>query len=46
MKTLRGLAQEVMHLLQAANPNLSVADILHTMKLVFQEFRKQCDDSW
>ncbi|XP_007472401.1 PREDICTED: LOW QUALITY PROTEIN: zinc finger, CCHC domain containing 18 [Lipotes vexillifer] len=35
MKTLRGPTREVMHLLQAANPNLSVADFLHTMKLVF-----------
>ncbi|XP_059535075.1 zinc finger CCHC domain-containing protein 12 [Myotis daubentonii] len=37
MKTLRGPAREVMHLLQAANPNLSVADFLHAMKLVFGE---------
>lgn len=37
MKTLRGPAREVMHLLQAANPNLSVADFLHSMKLVFGE---------
>ncbi|TEA34126.1 hypothetical protein DBR06_SOUSAS34410023 [Sousa chinensis] len=37
MKTLRGPAREVMRLLQAANPNLSVADFLHAMKLVFGE---------
>ncbi|XP_025721972.2 zinc finger CCHC domain-containing protein 18-like [Callorhinus ursinus] len=37
MKTLRGPAQEVMRLLQAANPNLSVADFLRAMKLVFGE---------
>ncbi|XP_005673841.2 zinc finger CCHC domain-containing protein 18 [Sus scrofa] len=35
MKTLRGPAREVMRLLQAANPNLSVADFLRAMKLVF-----------
>ncbi|XP_067578571.1 zinc finger CCHC domain-containing protein 18 [Pseudorca crassidens] len=35
MKTLRGPTREVMRLLQAANPNLSVADFLRTMKLVF-----------
>lgn len=34
-KTLRGPAREVMRLLQAANPNLSVADFLRGMKLVF-----------
>lgn len=38
MKTLRGPAREVMRLLQAANPNLSVADFLRAMKLVFGEF--------
>ncbi|XP_010620942.1 zinc finger CCHC domain-containing protein 12 [Fukomys damarensis] len=37
MKTLRGPAREVMRLLQAANPNLSVAEFLRTMKLVFGE---------
>ncbi|XP_042558450.1 zinc finger CCHC domain-containing protein 12 [Dipodomys spectabilis] len=37
MKTLRGPAREVMRLLQAANPNLSVADFLQAMKLVFGE---------
>ncbi|XP_006751194.1 zinc finger CCHC domain-containing protein 18 [Leptonychotes weddellii] len=37
MKTLRGPAWEVMRLLQAANPNLSVADFLRAMKLVFGE---------
>ncbi|XP_004872203.1 zinc finger CCHC domain-containing protein 12 [Heterocephalus glaber] len=37
MKTLRGPAREVMHVLQAANPNLSVADFLRAMKLVFGE---------
>lgn len=37
IKTLRGPAQEVMRLLQAANPNLSVADFLRAMKLVFGE---------
>ncbi|KAM8753544.1 zinc finger CCHC domain-containing protein 12 [Rhynchonycteris naso] len=37
MKTLRGPAREVMHLLKAANPNLSVAEFLHAMKLVFGE---------
>ncbi|XP_006208880.1 zinc finger CCHC domain-containing protein 12 [Vicugna pacos] len=37
LKTLRGPAREVMRLLQAANPNLSVADFLHAMKLVFGE---------
>ncbi|XP_045394677.1 zinc finger CCHC domain-containing protein 12 [Lemur catta] len=37
MKTLRGPAREVMRLLQAANPNLSVADFLKAMKLVFGE---------
>ncbi|XP_010371474.1 zinc finger CCHC domain-containing protein 18 [Rhinopithecus roxellana] len=37
MKTLRGPAREVMGLLQAANPNLSVADFLRAMKLVFGE---------
>ncbi|XP_036127222.1 zinc finger CCHC domain-containing protein 12 [Molossus molossus] len=37
LKTLRGPAREVMHLFQAANPNLSVADFLHAMKLVFGE---------
>ncbi|XP_058905673.1 zinc finger CCHC domain-containing protein 12 [Kogia breviceps] len=37
IKTLRGPAREVMRLLQAANPNLSVADFLHAMKLVFGE---------
>lgn len=37
IKTLRGPAREVMLLLQAANPNLSVADFLHAMKLVFGE---------
>ncbi|XP_037368813.1 zinc finger CCHC domain-containing protein 12 [Talpa occidentalis] len=37
MKTLRGPAREVMRLLQAANPNLSVADFLRGMKLVFGE---------
>ncbi|XP_029096838.1 zinc finger CCHC domain-containing protein 18 [Monodon monoceros] len=35
VKTLRGPAREVMRLLQVANPNLSVADFLRTMKLVF-----------
>ncbi|KAM8752385.1 zinc finger CCHC domain-containing protein 18 [Rhynchonycteris naso] len=38
MKTLRGPAREVMRLLQAANPSLSVADFLRAMKLVFGEF--------
>ncbi|KAB1284146.1 Zinc finger CCHC domain-containing protein 12 [Camelus dromedarius] len=37
LKTLRGPAREVMLLLQAAIPNLSVADFLHAMKLVFGE---------
>nr|XP_031528179.1 zinc finger CCHC domain-containing protein 12-like [Vicugna pacos] len=37
LKTLRGPAREVMHLLQAAIRNLSVADFLHAMKLVFEE---------
>ena len=37
LKTLRGPAWEVMRLLQAANPSLSVADFLHAMKLVFGE---------
>lgn len=37
MKTLRGPAREVMRLLQAANPNLSVTDFLRAMKLVFGE---------
>ncbi|XP_017366748.1 zinc finger CCHC domain-containing protein 12 [Cebus imitator] len=37
MKTLRGPAREVVRLLQAANPNLSVADFLRAMKLVFGE---------
>lgn len=37
LKTLRGPAREVMLLLQAANPNLSVADFLRAMKLVFGE---------
>ncbi|XP_004614550.2 zinc finger CCHC domain-containing protein 12 [Sorex araneus] len=37
MKTLRGPAREVMRLLQASNPNLSVADFLRGMKLVFGE---------
>ncbi|KAM4818239.1 zinc finger CCHC domain-containing protein 12 [Thomomys bottae] len=37
MKTLRGPAREVMRLLQSANPNLSVADFLQAMKLVFGE---------
>ncbi|XP_069896095.1 zinc finger CCHC domain-containing protein 18 [Dipodomys merriami] len=37
MKTLRGPAREVMRLLQAANPSLSVADFLRAMKLVFGE---------
>ncbi|XP_066213457.1 zinc finger CCHC domain-containing protein 12 [Saccopteryx leptura] len=37
MKTLRGPAREVMYLLQTANPNLSVAEFLHAMKLVFGE---------
>ncbi|XP_045673441.1 zinc finger CCHC domain-containing protein 12 [Phyllostomus hastatus] len=38
LKMLRGPAREVMRLLQAANPSLSVADFLHAMKLVFGEF--------
>lgn len=37
VKTLRGPAREVMRLLQAANPSLSVADFLRGMKLVFGE---------
>ncbi|XP_054327564.1 zinc finger CCHC domain-containing protein 18 [Pongo pygmaeus] len=37
MKTLRGPSREVMRLLQAANPNLSIADFLRAMKLVFGE---------
>ncbi|KAM4818445.1 zinc finger CCHC domain-containing protein 18 isoform 1-T2 [Thomomys bottae] len=37
MKTLRGPAREVMRLLQAANPSLSVTDFLRAMKLVFGE---------
>lgn len=37
MSTLRGPAREVMRLLQAANPDLSVADFLRGMKLVFGE---------
>ncbi|CAO2622714.1 Zinc finger CCHC domain-containing protein 12 [Lemmus lemmus] len=37
MRTLRGPAREVMRLLQAANPSLSVADFLRAMKLVFGE---------
>ncbi|KAM7045295.1 LOW QUALITY PROTEIN: zinc finger CCHC domain-containing protein 18 [Molossus nigricans] len=37
LKTLRGPAQEVMCLLQAANPSLSVAGFSHAMKLVFGE---------
>ncbi|KAM5290592.1 LOW QUALITY PROTEIN: zinc finger CCHC domain-containing protein 18 [Glossophaga mutica] len=37
MKTLRSPAQEVMHLLQAANPSLSVADFMQAMKLVSGE---------
>lgn len=37
MRTLRGPAREVMRLLQAANPNLSVAEFLRAMKLVFGE---------
>ncbi|XP_025227924.1 zinc finger CCHC domain-containing protein 12 [Theropithecus gelada] len=37
MKTLRGPAREVMRVLQATNPNLSVADFLRAMKLVFGE---------
>ncbi|KAM6151040.1 zinc finger CCHC domain-containing protein 12 [Rhynchocyon petersi] len=37
MKTLKGPAREVMRLLQTANPNLSVADFLRAMKLVFGE---------
>ncbi|XP_075812909.1 zinc finger CCHC domain-containing protein 18 [Microtus pennsylvanicus] len=37
MGTLRGPAREAMHLLQAANPNLNVAEFLRAMKLVFGE---------
>ncbi|XP_035316528.1 zinc finger CCHC domain-containing protein 18 [Cricetulus griseus] len=37
MRTLRGPAREVMRLLQAANPNLNVAEFLRAMKLVFGE---------
>ncbi|XP_047572673.1 zinc finger CCHC domain-containing protein 12 [Lutra lutra] len=37
LRTLRGPAREVMLLLQSANPNLSVADFLRAMKLVFGE---------
>lgn len=37
MRTLRGPAKEVMRLLQAANPNLNVAEFLRAMKLVFGE---------
>lgn len=37
MQTLRGPVREVMFLLRAANPNLSVADFLRAMKLVFGE---------
>lgn len=37
LKTLRGPTREVMCLLQAANPSLSVADFLRAMKLVFGE---------
>ncbi|CAH6780296.1 zinc finger CCHC domain-containing protein 18 [Phodopus roborovskii] len=37
MRTLRGPAREVMRLLQAANPNLNVAEFLRGMKLVFGE---------
>ncbi|EFB26283.1 hypothetical protein PANDA_004176, partial [Ailuropoda melanoleuca] len=37
LKTLRGPAREVLLLLQAANPDLSVADFLRAMKLVFGE---------
>ncbi|CAO2622945.1 Zinc finger CCHC domain-containing protein 18 [Lemmus lemmus] len=37
MRTLRGPAREVMRLFQAANPNLSVAEFLRAMKLVFGE---------
>lgn len=37
MGTLRGPAREAMRLLQAANPNLNVAEFLRAMKLVFGE---------
>ncbi|XP_057616391.1 zinc finger CCHC domain-containing protein 18 [Chionomys nivalis] len=37
MRTLRGPAREAMRLLQAANPNLNVAEFLRAMKLVFGE---------
>lgn len=37
MKTLRGPAREVMRLLHAANPSLTVAEFLQAMKLVFGE---------
>lgn len=45
MKTLRGPAQEVMRLLQAANPNLSVADFLQDETGVWG-VRKQCHRPW
>ncbi|XP_066213344.1 zinc finger CCHC domain-containing protein 18 [Saccopteryx leptura] len=41
MKTLRGPAREVMRLLQAANPSLSVAYFLRAMKLVFGKFESR-----
>ncbi|KAM7338639.1 zinc finger CCHC domain-containing protein 18 [Alexandromys fortis] len=37
MGTLRGPAREAMHLLQAVNPNLNVAEFLRAMKMVFGE---------
>ncbi|KAL6090272.1 hypothetical protein STEG23_029460 [Scotinomys teguina] len=37
MRTLRGPAREIMRLLQASNPNLTVAEFLRAMKLVFGE---------
>ncbi|XP_007948187.1 zinc finger CCHC domain-containing protein 12 [Orycteropus afer afer] len=37
MKTLRGPAREVMRVFQATNPNISVADFIRAMKLVFGE---------
>ncbi|XP_006893878.1 PREDICTED: zinc finger CCHC domain-containing protein 12, partial [Elephantulus edwardii] len=37
MKTLQGPAKDVMRMLQTANPNLTVADFLRAMKLVFGE---------
>ncbi|KAM6151567.1 LOW QUALITY PROTEIN: zinc finger CCHC domain-containing protein 18 [Rhynchocyon petersi] len=41
MKTLQVPAQEAMHLLWAANPNLNMEDFLQAMKLVFGESKNK-----